>query len=101
MAIFMDIEVVSINEAESPDAFIVALDVIYAGETWCRSLVQVESTLAARLESNERAVISAARDALLELLAVEPLPVSFHLRLGTEGSTILARATLGDAGPGG
>ncbi len=42
MAIFMDIEFVSIQEAEPPDAFSVAFDVIYAGETWCRSLVDVE-----------------------------------------------------------
>ena len=37
--------------------------------------------VAARLERDERAVIGAARDALLELLAVEAVPVSFHLRL--------------------
>jgi hypothetical protein len=100
VAIFMDIELVSIDQAELPDAFTVTFDVIYAGETWCRSLVWVDSTVAARLERNERAVTGAARDALLELLAVEPLPVSFHLRLGSEGSTILARATPGGATPG-
>jgi hypothetical protein len=95
VAIFMDIELVSIDETESPDAFAVAFDVIYAGETWCRSLVRVESAMAARLERDERAVIGAARDALLDLLSVEAAPVSFHLRLGTEGPTILARATPG------
>jgi hypothetical protein len=95
MTIFMDVEVVSINEAEPPDAFVVAFDVIYAGETWCRSLVWVESTVAARLDRDEHAVIGAARDALLELLAVEAAPVSFHLRVETEGATILARATPG------
>jgi hypothetical protein len=91
----MDIELVSIDEAEPPDVFAVTFDVIYAGETWCRSLVRVESAVAARLERDERAVIGAARDALLELLAVEAAPVSFHLRLGTEGSTVLARAAPG------
>jgi hypothetical protein len=95
VAIFMDIELVSIDEAEPPDAFAVAFDVIYAGETWCRSLVRVECAVAAGLERDERGVIGAARDALLELLAVEAAPVSFHVRLGTEGSTILARATPG------
>lgn len=91
----MDIELVSIDEAEPPDSFTVTFDVIYAGETWCRSLVRIETAAAARLERDERAVIGAARDALLELLAVEAAPVSFHLRLGTEGSTVLARAAPG------
>jgi hypothetical protein len=101
MAIFMDIELVSIDEAESPDAFTVTFDVIYAGETWCRSLVWVEANMAAQLERDERAVIGAARDALLDLLATEAVPVSFHVRLGAAGSTILARATPGGTGPGG
>lgn len=91
----MDVELVSIDEAEPPDAFEVAFDVIYAGETWCRSLVCVETAVAAQLERDERAVIGAARDALLELLAVEAAPVSFHLRLAPEGVTILARGTPG------
>jgi hypothetical protein len=95
MAIFMDIEVVSINEAESPDAFIVALDVIYAGETWCRSLVWVDAIVAAQMDREEHAIVAAARNALLELLAVEAAPVSFHVRLGSSGATVLARATPG------
>jgi hypothetical protein len=95
MAIFMDIEVVSINEAESPDAFIVTLDVIYAGETWCRSLVWVDTALAAQLDREEHAVVAAARNALLELLAVEAAPVSFHVRVTTDGAAVLARATPG------
>ena len=95
MAIFMDIEFVSIEEAEPPDAFSVAFDVIYAGETWCRSLVWVGSTVAAGLEHDEHAVIGAARDALLDLLAVEAAPVSFHLRVESKGATVLARATPG------
>lgn len=95
MAIFMDIEVVSIDAVEPPDAFTVAFDVIYSGETWCRSLVWVETAVAARLERDEHAVVVAARDALLDLLAVEAVPVSFHLRLTTEGTTVLAGATPG------
>lgn len=95
MAIFMDIELVCMDEAEPPDAFEVTFDVIYAGETWCRSVVCVEIAVAARLERDERAVIGAARDALLELLAVEAAPVSFHLRLELDGPTILARGTPG------
>lgn len=95
MALFMDIELVSIQEAEPPDAYAVAFDVIYGGETWCRSLVWVESALAARLEREERAVVVAARDALLELLALEVLPVSLEVRLAAEGCTVLARGVPG------
>jgi len=89
----MDIEVASITEAEPPDAFIVALDVVYAGETWCRSVVHVDGLTAAGLGGEEHAVVGAARDCLLELLALETAPVSFHLRLAPEGVTVLARAT--------
>jgi hypothetical protein len=91
----MDIELVSIQEAELPDAFCVAFDVIYAGETWCRSLVSVGADVAASLEREERAVVRAARDALLELLAVEAAPVSFHLRLTGERCMVLARGRPG------
>jgi len=95
MAIFMDIELVSIEEAEPPDAFSVAFDVIYAGETWCRSIVEVDAVLAARLERDEYAVMRAAREALLDLLAGESTPVSYQLRLGETGVTMLARGTPG------
>jgi hypothetical protein len=91
----MDIELVSIQEAESPDAFSVAFDVIYAGETWCRSLVDVGQAESARLEHDEDAVVRAAREALLDLLVMEPAPVSFHLRLGTEGPEVLAKGRPG------
>ena len=92
MAIFMDIEFVSIQEAEPPDAFSVAFDVIYAGETWCRSIVDVDTGEAARLGHDEHAVVRAARGTLLDLLAVEPAPVSFHLRLEADGTAVLAKA---------
>ena len=95
MAIFMDIELVSIQEAEAPDAFTVAFDVIYAGETWCRSIVDVGTAEAARLARDEHAVVRAARDALLDLLALEPAPMSFHLRLGAAGPAVLAKARPG------
>jgi hypothetical protein len=92
VAIFMDIELVSIQEAEPPDAFSVAFDVIYAGETWCRSIVDLDTAGAARLNRDEHAMVRAAREALLDLLCLEPAPVSFHLRLGAEGPTVLAKA---------
>ena len=88
----MDIELVSIQEAEPPDAFSVAFDVIYAGETWCRSIVDVDSVGSALLGRDEHAVVCAARDALLDLLVSEPAPVSFHLRLGADGPAVLAKA---------
>lgn len=99
MTLFMDIELVSVEEAEPPDAFTVVFDVIYAGETWCRSLVWVDDLVATRLHHDERAVTSAARDALLDLLAVEAVPVSFHVRVTTDGPSILARGTPGQTRP--
>jgi hypothetical protein len=95
MAIFIDIDLVSIVEAEPPDAYTVAFDVIYPGETWCRSVVDVEGALAAHLGREKLQVVRAARDALLELLALETVPVSFRLRVQAEGVSILARATPG------
>ncbi len=95
VAIFMDMEFVAIDEAEFPDAFAVVFDAIYAGETWCRSLVWVDAQMAALLDRDERAVISAARNALLESLAAETVPVSFQLRLGVDGATVIARGTPG------
>lgn len=92
MAIFMDIELVSIQEAEPPDAYSVAFDVIYAGETWCRSIVDVDTAGSARLGRDEHAVVRAARGALLDLLVMEPAPVSFHLKLGAEGLMVLGKA---------
>jgi hypothetical protein len=92
VAIFMDIELVSIQEAEPPDAYSVAFDVIYAGETWCRSLVDVDTAGSARLGHDEQAVVRAAREALLDLLVMEPAPVSYHLRLGADGPEVLAKA---------
>jgi hypothetical protein len=93
MAIFMDIEFVCLNEAEAPDAFVVTFDVIYAGETWCRSEVLVDGLAAAALGFNEREVTGSARDALLELLTLETGPVSFVLRLGLDGTRVIERAT--------
>jgi len=92
VAIFMDIELVSIQEAEPPDAFSVAFDVIYAGETWCRSIVDIDTTSAALHGRDELAVVRAARETLLDLLVAEPAPVSFHVRLGPGGPAVLAKA---------
>ena len=95
MTVFVDIELVSIVEGELPDAYTVTFDVIYPGETWCRSVVGVDTAVAALLEREEQAVIGAARDALLELLTLEAVPVSFQLRLAPEGIATLARGTPG------
>ena len=98
MARFMDIELVSIDVEEPPDAHAVAFDVIYPGETWCRSLVRLSPDLAADLGQEEGRMIAAARDALLELLDLEAQPVSFDLRLTVDGTVVLARANPGGAG---
>ncbi len=68
---------------------------IYAGETWCRSLVGVDAAASARVGHEEHEVIRAARGALLDLLAVETVPVSLHLRLDLDGVTVLARGRPG------
>jgi hypothetical protein len=93
MALFMDIEFVCINQAEPPDAFVITFDVIYAGETWCRSEVLVDNAQAAQLGFEEQGITAAARNALLDLLALEIEPVSFLLRLAPDGTTLLGRAT--------
>ena len=93
MAIFTDIEVVAIEEAEPPDAYTVTFDVIYAAETWCRSQIDLDTGAAALLGREDRAMVAAARDALLEILAVELLPVSVHLRVAPEGTMVLAKAS--------
>ena len=95
MAIFTDIEFVAIEPAEPPDAYVAAFDVIYAGETWCRSVVSVDTMVAAAVKRDQRAVTRAARDALVELLQYEAVPVSFHLRLTAEGTVVLARGSPG------
>lgn len=94
-AIFSDIEFVSIEELDLPDNLAVAFDVIYAGETWCRSVVWVDRLLVARLQYEELEVIRVARDALLEYLALEAGPVSVELRLQPEGVSVLARGKPG------
>ncbi len=91
----MDIELVAVERAVYPDGFAVTFDVIYAGETWCRSVVEVDSVVTARLGADEWAVTGAARDALLGLLDVETAPVSFHLRLQSEGAVVMARGRPG------
>jgi len=96
VTIFIDVELVSIVEGEPPDAHTVTFDVIYPGETWCRSMVGVGHAVAARLGRDEYEMVRAARDALLELLAAEVEPVSFQLRLTTDGTTIIARAAPGE-----
>lgn len=95
MAIFTDIELVAVEEADCPGSLIVTFDVIYAGETWCRSVVEVESAFCARLAGDNRTIIATARDGLLGLLALEAVPVSLHLRLGDDGPTVIARGVPG------
>ena len=95
MALFMDIELVSVDEEPPPDAYGVVFDVIYSGETWCRSLVRLTSGRRGAARSRESRMVAEARDALLELLETEVRPVSFDMRLTTEGTVVLARANPG------
>jgi hypothetical protein len=95
MAMFLDIDFVSIEEAPPPDAFTVTFDVIYPGETWCRSSVDLDGAVAARLLCEDLRMVAAAREALLERLTAEVRPTSFHLRLTPEGTAVLAQAQPG------
>lgn len=98
MAIFSDIELVSICAGRSPDAFEVVFDVIYAGETWCRSVVRVDGALQVARAGEPGAIVGAARDALLESLLLEAGPVSLELRLSDEGTAVVDRGSPGGGG---
>jgi hypothetical protein len=41
MTWIVDVELVDVAPAEPPDVAVVTFDVIYPGETWCRSIVYV------------------------------------------------------------
>ncbi len=59
----------------------------------------VETSAAARWGYESGAVTAAARDALLDLLATEMVPVFVHLRLTAEGTAVLGRASPGRGTP--
>lgn len=98
MAQIVDVELVGLEEGEGQDAFLVTFDVIYPGETWCRSLVRVTPQAASSLETvtaeappaAEHRVIARARDCLLSLLELESGPSSAEIRLTGEGLVVLA-----------
>ncbi len=87
MTWIVDIELVGIDAAEPPDALMVTLDVIFPGETWCRSVVFVPPE-EARAGRNE--IIRRARDALVAIIESEGEPVSVELRLSPAGADVLA-----------
>jgi len=101
--VLIDVELVSILEADARDSeaacagqaggYSVAFDAIYPGETWCRSVVEVDPGRVAELDAEPDLILRAARDALVVALLAEALPVSFHLRLTVLGTEVLARAT--------
>lgn len=87
MTWIVDIELVAVESAHPPDRFVVTFDVVYPGETWCRSLVYVAPTVVA----DEQDLVSLARDALVPFLEMEGQPVSLELRLTPTGPVILGR----------
>lgn len=99
MAWIIDIELVDLSEAAAPDAIEAIFDVIYPGETWVRSRVLVSPLAMAALSAGgsagegagERAVVSAARDALATVLEQASGPLSVELRL-TEGAVEVLRS---------
>ncbi|MCZ7663970.1 MAG: hypothetical protein M5U22_14055 [Thermoleophilia bacterium] len=87
MTWIVDIDVVGIEEAEPPDALRIGFDVTFPGETWCRSFVLVAPE---RVLPDEAKIISAARDALVEVLQLQGEPVAVELRLAAKDTEILA-----------
>lgn len=87
MTWIVDIELVAVEPADPPDRFVVTFDVVYPGETWCRSLVYV----APGVPVGEQDLVPIARDALLAFLEQEGQPVSFELRLTDAGAVVLGR----------
>lgn len=87
MTWIVDIELVDIDVAEPPDALTVTFDVIYPGETWCRSVVFVAAEAA---KAGEDEVIGEARDALVAVIERQGRPVSVELRLTPDGTQVLA-----------
>jgi hypothetical protein len=86
MTWIVDIEALGLEEAEHPDTLSVAFDVIYPGEVWCRSVVYVAPDAA---QGSEDQIIGRARDALLEVVQRESLPVSVEIRVSAAGTTLL------------
>ncbi len=93
MTWIVDIELVAVEQAQPPDRFLVTFDVVYPGETWCRSLVYVAGSVVAE----EQDPVSVARDALVPFLETEGQPVSLELRLTTTGPVVLGRRLAGPA----
>lgn len=87
MTWIVDIELVGVDVAEPPDALTVTLDVIFPGETWCRSVVFVAPE-EARTDRDE--IIRSARDALVAVIESEGEPVSVELRLSPRGADVIA-----------
>jgi hypothetical protein len=87
MTWIVDVELVGIAPAEPPDIFEVAFDVIYPGETWCRSVIAVSSDLA---YAGEEELIRQAREALLVVVEREGQPVSVRLRVTSDGTQVVA-----------
>jgi hypothetical protein len=98
MAIFMDIEFVSLVEAEEPDVFAVTFDVIYGGETWCRSEVLIDRGASSGIGFDQAVAAAVARDALLEKVAVETAPVALRLRITNDGVEVLGRKSFRQGG---
>jgi hypothetical protein len=93
MAWIVDVELVEVLEGEGIDALLVVFDVIYPGETWCRSLVRLTGLVA---EGTEHDMVARARDSLVALLDLESRPTSLDLRLTAEGPVVLGRGHPGD-----
>jgi hypothetical protein len=86
VAWIVDVELVEVAPGELPDVWTIVFDVIYPGETWCRSLVRLSP---ASSQGNELELVGRARDALLAILELQAGPASADIRVAPEGTTVL------------
>jgi hypothetical protein len=88
----VDIEIVAVEEGVPPGGATVVFDVIYPGETWCRSVVSIVSDGLGPTEE----VVASARDALLLELQKESQPVALELLVSAVGAVVQGRRLPGD-----
>ncbi|NLT35617.1 MAG: hypothetical protein GXX83_06940 [Gaiellales bacterium] len=103
MGSIMDIEVVDAAYVATAEAWLVVFDVIYPGETWCRSEVWLQPDAVRPVAEGggdpggpgSPPLISLARDHLLGHLEAEGAPVSLVVDVTSSGSSVRDRARPG------
>jgi hypothetical protein len=86
VAWIVDVELVEVTAGRPPDLWQVVFDVIYPGETWCRSIVRLTMDF---VEEGELELVGRARDALVAVLERQSGPVSTDIRVTPAGTAVL------------